>query len=83
LLDYWTCFLANFFERHLFVTDMPCSFISKSGAAGQEAWYTAWLQAKVAASLADLRPVIAHDEVMAEMDALINQIARSSSTTPG
>lgn len=41
----------------------------------QEASYTVWLRAKVAASLADPRPSIPHDEVMAEMDALIDQIA--------
>lgn len=40
-----------------------------------EASYTAWLQAKVAASLADPRPAIPHDEVMSEMDALISRIA--------
>jgi hypothetical protein len=40
----------------------------------QEARHTAWLQAKVAASLADPSPVIPHDEVMAEMDALIDQV---------
>ena len=44
----------------------------------QEASYTAWLRAKVAASLADPRPAIPHDEVMAEMDALI---ARSAAET--
>ncbi|MFP1495815.1 antitoxin [Escherichia coli] len=34
-----------------------------------------WLRAKVAASLADPRPAIPHDEVMAKMEKIINQIA--------
>ena len=41
----------------------------------EQASYTDWLRAKVAASLADPRPAIPHDEVMAEMDALIDQLA--------
>lgn len=49
--------------------------VSEFETTEQEASYTAWLQAKVAASLADPRPAIPHDEVMAEMDALIDQIA--------
>lgn len=49
--------------------------ISEFETDEQEASYTAWLQAKVAASLADPRPAIPHDEVMAEMDALIDRIA--------
>lgn len=48
--------------------------VSEFETIEQEASYTAWLQAKVAASLADPRPAIPHDEVMAEMDALINRI---------
>lgn len=49
--------------------------VSEFETIEQEASYTAWLQAKVAASLADPRPAIPHDEVMAEMDALIERIA--------
>ena len=49
--------------------------VSEFETTEQEASYTAWLQAKVAASLADPRPAIPHDEVMAEMDALIDRIA--------
>lgn len=49
--------------------------VSEFETAEQEASYTAWLKAKVAASLADPRPAIPHDEVMAEMDALIDSIA--------
>ncbi|MEQ0866931.1 type II toxin-antitoxin system RelB family antitoxin [Pseudomonas aeruginosa] len=48
--------------------------VSEFETAEQEAHYTQWLQAKVAASLADPRAVIPHDEVMGEMDALIDQI---------
>ncbi len=48
--------------------------VSEFETEEQEASYTAWLQAKVAASLADPRPAIPHDEVMAEMDTLISQI---------
>jgi len=41
--------------------------VSEFETAEQEASYTAWLQAKVAASLADPRPPIPHDEVMRRM----------------
>ena len=46
-------------------------FVSEFETVEQEASYTAWLQAKVAASLADPRPSIPHDEVMAEMEAIV------------
>ncbi|ELB6473059.1 antitoxin [Salmonella enterica] len=49
--------------------------VSEFETAEQEASYNEWLRAKVAASLSDPRPAIPHDEVMAEIDALINQIA--------
>lgn len=48
--------------------------VSEFETAEQEASYTAWLRAKVAASLADPRPPIPHDEVMAKMDALIESL---------
>lgn len=48
--------------------------VSEFETAEQEARYTAWLQAKVATSLADTRPALPHDAVMAEMDALIDRI---------
>lgn len=54
--------------------------VSEFESAEQEASYTAWLQAKVAASLADPRPAIPHDEVMAKMDALIDAIAAQQNT---
>ncbi|MHB8237363.1 MAG: type II toxin-antitoxin system RelB family antitoxin, partial [Acidithiobacillus ferrivorans] len=44
----------------------------------QEASYTAWLRTKVASSLADKRPSIPHDEVMAEMDAIIAEAETSA-----
>ncbi|MCW0182301.1 hypothetical protein [Zavarzinia sp.] len=37
----------------------------------QERDYTRWLKAKVAARLADSRAIIPHDDVMAEMEAII------------
>lgn len=49
--------------------------VSEFDTIEQEASYTEWLRSKVTASLADPRPAIPHDEVMAEMDALIDQIA--------
>lgn len=45
--------------------------ISEFGSAEEEAAYLAWLKNKVEASLADPRPSIPHDEVMAEIDALL------------
>ncbi len=47
------------------------SIVSEFETPEQEASYTVWLQAKVAASLADPRPGIPHDEVMAEIDTII------------
>jgi hypothetical protein len=50
--------------------------VSEFETAEQEASYTAWLRAKVAASLADPRPPIPHDEVerrMAERFAQLKQ----------
>jgi hypothetical protein len=45
--------------------------VSEFETVEAEASYTAWLQAKVVASLADSRPGVPHDEVMAEMEAVI------------
>lgn len=45
--------------------------VSEFETVEQESAYTAWLQSKVAASLADLHPSIPHDEVMAEMESII------------
>jgi hypothetical protein len=41
--------------------------VSEFDTSEQEASHTAWLQAKVAASLADPRPAIPHDEVERRM----------------
>ena len=41
--------------------------VSEFETVEQEASYTVWLQAKVAASLADPRPSIPHDEVERRM----------------
>jgi hypothetical protein len=52
------------------------SIISEFETAEQEASYTAWLQAKTAASMADPRPSIPHDEIerrMAERLARLRQ----------
>ena len=45
--------------------------VSEFESEEQEASYTAWLKAKVKASLEDPRPSIPHDEVMAETRELI------------
>lgn len=45
--------------------------VSEFETEEQEASYTAWLKAKVRASLDDTRPNIPHDKVMAEARALL------------
>ncbi|HBA7856648.1 TPA: antitoxin [Escherichia coli] len=52
--------------------------VSEFETTEQENSYNEWLHAKVASSLADPRPAIPHDEVMAEMENLIAQIAATS-----
>ena len=55
--------------------------VSEFETTEQEVSYTAWLRAKVAASLADPRPAIPHDEVerrMAERFAKMRQEICSS-----
>lgn len=47
--------------------------VSEFETAEQEASYTAWLKAKVQASLDDPRPNTPHDQVMAEMDLIISE----------
>ncbi|HAU8194298.1 TPA: antitoxin [Escherichia coli] len=49
--------------------------VSEFETIEQENSYNEWLRTKVAASLADPRPAIPHDEVMAKMEKIINQIA--------
>lgn len=45
--------------------------VSEFESAEQEASYDAWFRKEVEASLADNSPTIPHDQVMAEMDAII------------
>ena len=45
--------------------------VSEFETEEQETSYTAWLKAKVQASLDDPRPSIPHDQVMAEARALL------------
>lgn len=45
--------------------------VSEFETEEQEASYTAWLKAKVQASLNDPRPNIPHDQVMAKARALL------------
>lgn len=45
--------------------------VSEFETPEQEAAYLDWLKAKVAASLADPRPPVPHEQVMAEMRAII------------
>lgn len=46
--------------------------VSEFETEEQEASYTAWLKAKVQASLDDPRPNVPHDKVMAEARALLD-----------
>ena len=45
--------------------------VSEFETKEQAASYDRWLHVQVQASLADTRPGIPHDQVMAEMDAII------------
>lgn len=47
--------------------------VSEFATSEEAAAYEEWLKAKVAASLADERPPVAHDVVMAEMKAIIEE----------
>lgn len=53
------------------------AIVSEFETTEQEDSYQAWLRAKVASSLADTRPGIPHDEVMAKMDAIIAEAENS------
>jgi hypothetical protein len=50
--------------------------VSEFATPEEAAAYEEWLRAKVAASLADERPNIPHDEVMAEMREIIERKGR-------
>ena len=52
--------------------------VSEFGTIEQENSYNEWLRTKVAASLADPRPAIPHDEAMAEIENLIAQISATN-----
>ena len=52
--------------------------VSEFESEEQEQSYLRWLAAKVAASRADPRPPIPHDQVMAEMWALLESKSRKS-----
>lgn len=45
--------------------------VSEFESAEQEASYNEWFKSEVEASLADDSPTTPHDQVMAEMDAII------------
>jgi hypothetical protein len=47
--------------------------VSEFGSAEEEAAYNEWFRKKVEESLADRRPPVPHDEVMAEMRAIIDK----------
>jgi hypothetical protein len=47
--------------------------VSEFDTPEQEASYLEWLKRKVASSLADPRPAIPHDEVMARAQAIIDE----------
>jgi len=47
--------------------------VSEFSSAEEEAAYNEWLKKKVEESLADDRPPVPHDEVMARVDAIIER----------
>jgi hypothetical protein len=49
----------------------PDPIVSEFDSAEDEAAYNAWFRRKVEASLADRRPPVPHDQVMAELDAIL------------
>ena len=51
--------------------------ISEFETVEQEGSYDRWFRAQIAASLADGQPTIAHDQVMVEMNAIIDEVERS------
>ena len=52
--------------------------VSEFQSPEQEQSHDAWLQAKVKSSLADPRPHIPHDQVMAKMDALLTKLGQKA-----
>ena len=49
----------------------PDPIVSEFDSPEEEAAYDKWFREKVAASLADTRPPVPHDQVMAEVAAII------------
>jgi hypothetical protein len=49
----------------------PDPIVSEFDSPEDEAAYNAWFRRKVEASLADRRPPVPHDQVMAELDAIL------------
>lgn len=49
--------------------------VSEFGSEEEEQAYLLWLEAKVAKSLADPRPSVPHDQVMAKIDRIIAEKA--------
>jgi hypothetical protein len=52
--------------------------VSEFPTPEEAAAYAQWLKAKVAASLADQSEPVAHDEVMSEMRAIIEEARRNT-----
>jgi len=50
---------------------MQSPIVSEFATEAEAAAYDAWLRRKIEASLADARPPVAHDEVVAELRAII------------
>ena len=47
--------------------------VSEFGSAEEEAAYNEWFRRKVEESMADPRPRVPHDQVMAEMQTIIDK----------
>ena len=65
----------------IFMNTVLSPIISEFETEEQAASYDRWFRAQVQASLDDPRPSIPHDEVMAEMDAIIRDSERPSCPT--
>ena len=52
--------------------------VSEFATTEEQAAYEKWLKEKVAASLADGQPPVAHDEVMREIQAIIDRAKQRS-----
>ena len=55
------------------MNDSLFPWVSEFETQEQENSYTLWLREKYAASLADMRPNVSHDDVMAMARALLDQ----------